>query len=223
MLEVEGIIFDLDGTLLDTLDDIVDAGNSVLSQIGITPVDKEHYREFIGDGVDELFRKLLEYRNAFSEDTLKRCVSLMKEEYSKNYLNKTRPYDGIYEMLNYLYRNNYKLSILSNKQHFFTNELVKHFFGEFNFVAVRGIETSEDRKPNPRLAIQIADAMGIPPHRIMLIGDSMNDIITARNCGMIPVGVSWGFKSYEEMLSYKPTYLLQNPMDIAQVLENLKK
>lgn len=219
MPRVEGFIFDLDGTLLDTLDDIVDAGNSVLSQLGITPVDKEHYREFIGDGVNELFRKLLEYRKALSEENLQICVSLMKEAYSKNYLNKTRPYDGIYEMLDYLSRNNYKLSILSNKQHSFTNELVKHFFSNFKFVVVRGIESSEDRKPNPRLAIEIANTMGIPPQKIMFVGDSINDIITARTCEMIPVGVSWGFKSYEEILSYKPSYILNNPMDIIRILE----
>ncbi|MCX8029483.1 MAG: HAD family hydrolase [Brevinematales bacterium] len=218
MVNIEGIIFDLDGTLLDTLDDIVDAGNNVLRRLGVVPVEKEKYRDFIGGGVKELFIRLLNYRNEFSEEKLEKSLILMKEEYSRNYLNKTKPYDGIYDMLKFLKEQKYKMSILSNKQHFFTKELVEHFFKDFDFIVVRGIENSEDRKPNPKLALEIARIMEVKPQGILFIGDSVIDVITAKNSNMISVMVSWGFKSLDEIGEVKPDYIMHHPMDIKNIL-----
>lgn len=215
---MKGIIFDLDGTLLDTLDDIADAANNVLSKLGIEPVEKKKYRKFIGDGVRELFRKLLEYRNSFSEEKLSVCVSMMKEEYSKNYLSKTKPYDGIYELLGFIASKGFKMSILSNKQHLFTQELVKYFFSNFDFVVVKGIENSEDKKPNPKLALEISKVMKVSPSDIFFVGDSATDVLTAKNAGMKSVGVTWGFKTLEEILSAKPDYVVNSPKEIIQIL-----
>ncbi|MEN2998430.1 MAG: HAD family hydrolase [Brevinematia bacterium] len=218
MVEVKGFIFDLDGTLLDTLDDIVDAGNNVLRKLGIAFVEKEKFREFIGDGVRELFRRLLEYRGGFSDEKLLLAISMMKEEYSKNYLNKTKPYDGVYETLVFLKERGFKLSVLSNKQHFFTKELVSHFFRGIDFVSVIGIENPDDRKPNPRLAVEIAKIMNLEPREIFLVGDSATDILTAKNAGMRSVGVTWGFKTENEIISANPDYIVHTPKEISKIV-----
>ncbi|MFN4246041.1 MAG: HAD family hydrolase, partial [Brevinematia bacterium] len=168
--------------------------------------------------VVELFKKVLEYRKIFSEDTLQQCIKLMKEEYSKNYTKKTKPYEGIYELLDFLKANNYKISVLSNKQHLFTLELVKHFFKDYNFVSVKGIESPNERKPNPKLAIEIAKEMDIKPKEIFLVGDSANDILTAKNCGMISIGVTWGFKNIDEIISSNPNYIVNHPSEIKNII-----
>ncbi len=215
-----GIIFDLDGTLLDTLDDIVDSANNALYTLGIEPIQKEKYKEFIGDGVKDLFKKVLEYRNVFSEEILEKCIKLMKEEYSKNCLNKTKPYEGIYNVLDFLKTNNYKMSILSNKQNIFTQKLVDHFFKNYNFVSVKGIESQDEKKPNPKLALEIVKEMGIEPKNILLIGDSATDVLTAKNCGMISVGVTWGFKTIEEITLSNPNHIIHHPSEITNILKN---
>lgn len=215
-----GVIFDLDGTLLNTLEDIVDSANNVLSRMGIEVLSKEKYMEFIGDGVKELFRKVLDYRGITEEDKIQTAVNMMKEEYSKNYLRKTKPYDGIYDVLSYIDNRNYKMAVLSNKQHFFTQELVKHFFGNFNFIEIIGIENQNDRKPNPRLAMKIVDTMGLDRNKIFFVGDSATDILTAKNCNVKSIGVTWGFKSIEEILSSNPDYIVNKPKEIIEILES---
>ncbi|MGB9730204.1 MAG: HAD family hydrolase [Thermoprotei archaeon] len=219
MNKIKGIIFDLDGTLLDTLDDIMDAGNKVLEKLGIEKVEKEKYKEFIGDGIKELFSKLLNYRNAFSEENLIKSVELMKEEYSKRYLNKTKPYEGIYDLLDYLEKKETKMAILSNKQHLFTKELVKFFFGKYNFIDIKGIEKPEDRKPNPKLALEIISNMKLNNEEVCLIGDSKTDILTAKNCKIISIGVTWGFKGIKELKEAEPSILVDKPEEIIKFLE----
>lgn len=221
MAWVEGVIFDLDGTLLDTLDDIVDSGNSVLVRLGLEPISREKYKEFIGDGVRELFRKILEYSNVEFEGKISEAIDLMREEYSRRYLNRTRPYDGVYELLSFLEDRGYKVSILSNKQHLFVTELVRHFFGEFEFVSVRGVDVHEDRKPNPKLALEVAEEMGVEPDRIIFVGDSATDVLTAKNAGMISVGVTWGFKTLDEIVVASPDYIVHHPREIMELVSTL--
>lgn len=219
MLKIKGVIFDLDGTLLNTLDDIADAGNKVLERLGVEKVDKDKYKEFIGEGIRELFIKLLNYRNTFSEEKLTKGIELMKEEYSKNYLNKTKPYEGIYELLDYLQENNIKIAILSNKQHLFTDELVKVFFSKYNFIEVKGIEKPEDRKPNPKLAKEIIKKMDLKNEEVCFVGDSKTDILTAKNCGIISIGATWGFKTIEEIQEAKPTLIINKPTELIELIK----
>jgi phosphoglycolate phosphatase len=217
--KIKGVIFDLDGTLLDTLDDITIAGNSVLAKLGIEGISKDLYRSFVGEGTAELFRKILGYRNSLDEDKVKLCVKLMREEYPKVYLNNTKPYDGIVELLDYLQNKGIKMAVLSNKNHEFTQRLVSQLLGKWNFIEVLGVKNDEDRKPNPKLAIEISRKMSLEPEEICFIGDSPTDIETAKNAGMLSIGVTWGFRSLEEIQKSLPDYIFNSPREIIEFFE----
>ncbi len=219
--KIKGLIFDLDGTLLDTLDDITTAGNNVLARLGIEGISKDLYRVFVGEGTSELFRKILAYRNSLNdEDKVKLCVKLMREEYSKVCLNSTRPYEGIPELLDYLQSRGMRMAVLSNKSHEFTQKLIKELLGKWSFVEVLGVRNDEDRKPNPKLAMEISKKMGLNPEEICFVGDSPTDIETAKNAGMLSIGVTWGFKSVSEIEQASPDYIFNSPYEIIKFFKD---
>jgi phosphoglycolate phosphatase len=197
--EYRAVVFDLDGTLLDSLADIGDSANAVLAQMGFPAHRPDEYRQFVGEGVAVLFQRALP-ADQRRPDTIARCVSEFQIAYGRNWNVRTRPYDGIAELLDALAARRLKLAVLSNKPHEFTQACVEHYFVS-RFEVMFGQREGVARKPDPAGALEIAERLKIAPGDFVYLGDSAIDMQTARNAGMKGVGAAWGFRSFDELRS----------------------
>jgi len=207
------ILFDLDGTLLDTLHDLADSMNAVLARMGFAPHYVDAYRYFVGDGVLNLARRALP-ESARDERTVASCAALMREEYDRRWADKTRPYPGVPELLEWLHAREVKLAVLSNKGEDFTRKTVARFLPSGVFAAVRGYRDDGVLKPDPRGALAIARELGLPPTSFLYLGDTATDMKTAIAAGMCPVGALWGFRTVEELADAGAKHLIENPQQI---------
>jgi len=209
----KAVLFDLDGTLLDTLQDIADSANAALRQLGFTEHPTEAYKYFVGDGIEELAERALPQseRNA---DTVAECLKLTRNEYQRRWAVHTRPYPGIREMLDELRNRNVPMSVLSNKPHEFTCRMVNEFFGYDCFVLVLGATENIPIKPDPTAALQIAEQMKIPPAQFVYVGDSGTDMQTAEAAGMYAVGALWGFRTKDELVRTGAERLIERPCEL---------
>lgn len=214
---IAAVIFDLDGTLLASLEDLADAVNIALAAHSLPTHPLEPYKYFVGDGMETLVRR------AAPEGTPDAVVSAVfarvRQEYAKNWACKTRPYDGIVSMLEKLTAMRVPLAVLSNKPHEFTEEVVRHFFPHTAFTAVQGSPLGGRAKPEPDMALGIATRLSLEPGKIAFMGDSRTDMDTAVNAGMLPVGVLWGFRPESELVAHGAKVLLGHPSELFAKLE----
>lgn len=202
-------LFDLDGTLLNTLDDLADSMNGVLTDLGMPIHEPSSYRRYVGDGMLNL--ALRAAPKGTTVETGKRMVGMMDERYGRNWHNKTGPYAGIPELLSELARRGVKLAVLSNKPHRFAKIVVNRFFPEIPFAAVYGERDGVPRKPDPAAALDIARELGVPPEQFIYFGDSDTDMRTANAAGMFAAGVAWGFRSTEELTRAGARTIIEKP------------
>lgn len=219
MTKYKGIIFDLDGTLLDTIDDLGDSMNEVL-QIYNNPIfTNEEYKLKIGGG----FKGLMQ--NSFPEATdleiIKEATLLFSNIYDGKYINKTKPYRGIDDILDELNKMGIKIGINSNKKDKYTNSLADKFFKRIPFIAIYGERQGIPRKPDPTSALEIIQLMGLKPEEVLYIGDSKVDIMTAKNAGIDSVGVLWGFRNYDELSKHGATYIISDAKEILNIINKL--
>ncbi|MDR2574006.1 MAG: HAD family hydrolase [Desulfovibrio sp.] len=209
---IRAFIFDLDGTLLNSLEDIADAANAALVAHGYATWPLEDYRHFVGNGLETLMRRSAPHDA--SDEAIASLLRAMKDNYAAGWRNKTHPYEGIPQMLTKLLEMRFPLAVLSNKAHCFTAIIVQHFFPAIPFVRVQGKPDGEKGKPDPALALAIASDMGVLPERTAFVGDSGVDMDTATAAGMLSMGVLWGLRSKDEMLRHGARLLLQYPLEI---------
>jgi phosphoglycolate phosphatase len=214
----QAVIFDLDGTLLDTLADIGDAMNRVLSARGLPVHPIDAYRFFVGDGVAMLITRALPEDKRDAE-TIRSCLDAYSADYSRHWNIKTRLYEGVGALLDALTARGMKLAILSNKPHEFALRCVREFLPKWSFDAVFGQRDGVPLKPDPAGALAIAHTLGIPPTACLYLGDTAVDIKTAIAAGMTPVGVLWGFRPKEELRESGATILIEQPIEILGLLE----
>ncbi len=217
-MKYEAVLFDLDGTLLDTVDDIGDAANRVLSNRGFPMHPISTYYQFIGEGVKVLFTRALpqEKRN---EDLINTCLKEFVEDYRRNYNVKSQPYDGIPEMLNALSERNLKLAILSNKPDLLTKDCVTSLLSNWDFGVVFGQRDLVPRKPNPQAALEIAKKLSISPSDFLYLGDTAIDMKTAVSAGMFPVGVAWGFRPVKELKENGACVIIDKPIQLLDLIK----
>lgn len=215
-MKFKGVIFDLDGTLVNSLQDIADSMNIVLQSYDYHTHSYEEYVNFIGSGIRSLVSKSLPFSKN-DEKHVNICFDLMIEVYWDNCTHKTKPYDGIIELLDNLILRNIKLSVLSNKSDEFTKKITSHLFPNY-FDPVIGLSNEALKKPNPYGALDISKTFGIKAEEILYVGDSGIDMQTANNANMFAVGVLWGFRPKEELISNGAKYLLGNPLDLIQII-----
>ena len=212
----DAIIFDLDGTLLDTLQDIAGAANDVLIEHGwpIHPVDA--YRFFVGSGVGHLMHCAVpeEYRDTGSDE----LVTVFRQKYSSKWRNHTKPYHGVPELLDAAAERGLKMSILSNKPDHFTREFVAELLPHWHFECVFGRRPDVPRKPDPTSTLEITRAMSADPSRMLFVGDSAVDMQTAIAAGIFPVGVLWGFRPRSELEAGGAKALLERPIELVDLL-----
>jgi phosphoglycolate phosphatase len=216
-LKYPAIIFDLDGTLLDTIEDLADSMNQVLTDLGFPTHTLDDYKTFVGEGVEALIRRALP-QDQPRPDLLDRCLGTFREEYSRRWENKTRPYPGIPELLDHLTAMKLRMAILSNKLDHFTRIMVTKLLPRWRFDPVLGARPSVPRKPDPAGALEIAGALHLSPDRFIYLGDTGIDMKTASAAGMVPVGVLWGFRPADELNAQGAKWLLAKPIDLIALL-----
>ena len=215
------VIFDLDGTLINSLDDLADCANAVLRERGFAPHPADAYRLFVGEGMETLMRRAAP--EGADDDTVRRLTAGMRECYGRGWAGKTRPYDGIVPMLERLAALALPLAVLSNKPDDLTRETVRHFFPDTVFARVTGSPPGGRAKPDPALALSIAGELGLTPERVLFVGDSRTDMDTATAAGMFPAGALWGFRPAEELLAHGAKALLEKPERIYELVEESRR
>ena len=215
-MKFKAVIFDLDGTLVDSLHDIADSMNIVLQSYNYPTHSYEEHQSFIGSGIRSLVSKSLPLTHN-DEKQIDSCFNSMIEIYRDNCTHKTKPYDGIFELLDNLISRDIKISVLSNKADEFTKKITHALFPNY-FDPVIGLTIEAHKKPNPIGAVEISKNLGIKAEEIIYIGDTGIDMQTANNANMFAVGVLWGFRPKEELIANGAKYLLSNPLDLIQII-----
>ncbi|MDD3174229.1 MAG: HAD family hydrolase [Herbinix sp.] len=209
------VIFDLDGTLLNTLDDLRDSLNEILTRKGYSTRSLEDVKHFVGNGVRNLVR--LSVPEHCSDEEVSLILEEFKEHYNHNMQNKTRPYNGIMELLLDLNRFNYKIAIVSNKFDSAVKSLANTYFGNLISVAI-GESTDIKRKPAPDSIFTAVEELGSDLNRTVLVGDSETDIRTAKNAGIACIGVTWGFRCREVLRSEGADFLIDTPRELLTLI-----
>jgi len=217
-MTLKAVIFDLDGTLLDTLDDLADAMNAVLELRDYPTHPVDDYRYFVGDGMVMLVRRALPVEWC-GEKQVNECVEAFRDEYARRWDNKTRPYDGVADMLDELTGRGVPLAVLSNKPHDFTKLCVSKLLGRWRFAAVQGVTDEVPPKPDGRGAALVADTLGVAPPAVLYLGDTGTDMKTAVAAGMYAVGATWGFRGADELTHAGARVLVSHPRETPPLLQ----
>ena len=210
-------IFDLDGTLLDTVADLANATNQALAKCGYPTHPTEAYYRFVGNGINKLFARALP-EEARTEENVQRIRTLFIPYYNEHNADDSHPYPGIVELLTQLQSQGIQLAVASNKYQQATAKLVGHFFPNIRFAAVYGQREGVPIKPDPTIVNDILSETGISHAHTLYIGDSGVDMQTARNASVESVGVTWGFREEEELRTNGATHIIHNAKDILKLV-----
>jgi phosphoglycolate phosphatase len=209
-------IFDLDGTLLDTLDDLADAMNDALRAQGFMVHSAASYKQMIGSGVTNLVKRALPPDR---QEMLEPTLHLMRENYTKNSLNKTKIYDGMLQTLQKLHKNNIKLAVLTNKDQAFSVRITEHYFGKEMFQLIWGAMPGRPIKPDPAALVELLAKLNVPPTDAVFVGDSGVDMDVAKAATVDSVGVAWGFRGREELLEHQAGRIINAPNELWKLFE----
>lgn len=209
----KAVIFDLDGTLLNTLDDLADSTNYALSKFGYPTRTIDEVRQFVGNGVAKLIERAIpEGKN---NPNFEKCLAIFKENYAQNMYNKTAPYNGIIEMLSNLKSKGIKIAVVSNKFDLAVKELCKKYFeGFIDFAAGENEAQGIKKKPAPDTVISVLNEFNFASEDAVYVGDSDVDIMTAKNSKMPCISVTWGFRDEKFLLENGATILINAPSEI---------
>ena len=216
-MQYKAVLFDLDGTLLDTLEDLATAANRALAarEFPVHPVDA--YRYFVGDGLSILVERILPASQRTPE-MVQKMVTAFQQEYVQNWNDRSAPYPGIAEMLDALTLEGVRMAVLSNKPDDFTRLCVKSLLPKWSFDPLLGQRPGVAKKPDPAAALEVAHSLHLSPKQILYVGDTSVDMQTARAAGMDAVGVLWGFRDKQELQQSGALHLIDTPAELLPIL-----
>jgi len=211
------VIFDLDGTLIDSIADIADCANTVLKNHGFPTLSEERFKELVGDGFANLTRKIIP-PSELSTERIEQFTREYRELYRERWHHRTTVYDGIHELLQSLQVAGYTLCILSNKRDEYTKLCAARFFPQVGFAEVRGERPGTPIKPAPDAALAIAASCDVKPEECMFVGDSEIDIETGKRAGMTAIGVLWGFRPREILEQAGASLIISQPHELLELV-----
>lgn len=212
----QACLFDLDGTLADTVDSIANVANQILEKFGLPAQPVDDYKYYAGDGGDVLMERCM--RAAGGDFThLSEGQKLYREIFAEDPLYKVRAFDGMKETLEELRRRNVKLAVLSNKPHEAAYKVVTGLFGEDMFEVIQGLKPGMKKKPEPDEAWKIADILQVKPENFMYVGDTNTDMKTGKAAGMYTIGVLWGFRDRKELEDNHADQIISRPQELLNI------
>lgn len=215
MIYTDTAIFDLDGTLLNTLTDLFISTNFALKECGFSERTYSEIKNFVGNGVEMLIRRAVPQNTP--EDRILECLAIFKIHYSHNSQNNTKPYDGIVELLTDMKKKGFKIGVVSNKFDKAVKNLCQHYFGNLIDIAI-GESFDTPKKPNPQGVLKIIKILNSDIKKSVLIGDSEVDVQTAKNAGIYSVGVLWGFRDEKTLIEAGVDELVDSPEKLGYIL-----
>jgi phosphoglycolate phosphatase len=220
-MNVSAVIFDLDGTLLDTLADLAETTNAVLTGFGFPSFPLEDYKFLVGDGVRVLFQRAIPAESLDSPDSekvLDKCVEAFNVEYATRWDRTSGLYPGIAEMLDELTLRRIPMGILSNKPQAFTEHCVRKLLGDWSFFPVFGQREGVPRKPDPAGVAETLQHWNLAPTQCLYVGDTNTDMQTGRSAGCVTIGVTWGFRPQSELLDAGAHYIIERPSELLKFM-----
>ena len=218
----KAVLFDLDGTLLETLTDLAEAMNTSLVHFGFKSHTVDAFKYFVGESVAVEAKRALP-ESARDPETVEKVAEYSQQIYADCWYKNTCPYPGIPELLTELQKRGLKLAVLSNKIDEFTKTMVKTLLPQWCFEMVQGALSDVPLKPHPDLALRIVKHLQIPPEKFIYVGDSNIDMLTAVAAGMFPVGCLWGYRTADELLAAGAKILIKSPSELLEILDDKRK
>lgn len=210
-------IFDLDGTIADTVESIAYVGNKTLKEFGLPAIPVEDYNFYAGDGADELVRRMLAAVPGGNEVNYEEVRVLYRKWFGENPFYHVKPFEGIVTLLDALKQQGIKIAVFSNKPHEAAIEVVHKIFGEQMFHKIQGQTAQIPRKPSPLGALAIARELGVKPEECLYCGDTNTDMDTGKAAGMFTIGVTWGFRPRTELEEHEADAIVENPEEILEI------
>lgn len=214
----KAVIFDLDGTLSDSIHSIKYSGDKALEAFGYGPFSLEQYKYFIGDGAANLVRRALQAGGDKELVHFQEAYALYREVFRENCMYRVKPYDGIQELLAFLKDQGVKTAVLSNKPHSETENVVETLFGKNCFNVIRGQTEDVPLKPSPEGVFRILEQLGLEAADALYLGDTATDMHTGRNAGLFTVGALWGFREKEELVEGGAEALVEYPLELLRYI-----
>lgn len=212
------VIFDLDGTLVNSLSSISYCGNYALQKLGLPTIKEDLYKTLLGDGLDELIKRMLQTSGDKDFTNFDDAKSFYKEIFETGCLYQVKAYDNIIETISKIKSENIKVAVFSNKDHYYTCKVVESIFGSETFDFVLGKKDQNPPKPDPMGALLIANHFNIQPNDCVYVGDTNTDMKTGTSAGMFTVGVSWGFRPVSELEEFGAMKIISNPLELLNIV-----
>ena len=216
---IKAVLFDLDGTLVNSLVDLANSVNFALEKFGFPVHNTEDFKLFVGDGIPKMIERALP-RESRDEATLKKVNEVFMEHYSVHYADNTLPYKGMPELINTLKARGFKLAVVTNKAQDMADKVVKKAYGEV-FDIIFGKRENIPAKPDPTATLTVIDELGVKPGECVFLGDSGNDVLTGFNSGAYSVGELWGYRDREELIANKAMYIINSPEELIDLIEKI--
>lgn len=212
-------IFDLDGTLINTIHALTRTMNLALETCGLGPIDDVHTKVFVGDGARNFVKRALTFCKDTELTNLEDTVRIYNRLFKENSLYRIEAYDGMRQLLGFLKSRGIKIAVVTNKAHEQAVENIELVYGEGYFDLITGEQEGLSRKPDPAGVLLTADKLGIEPWKCLYFGDTDTDMLTGIHASMDTVGVTWGFRSREELEAFSPKYIVDDPREVIAIME----